>query len=150
MLALDLIGLAGEHEDPAQTLVLHPHDGGTRALDEELRHVDVGSPLGHPHEVVVKLVLGVGGDDDGPRLFLRDVGQDIAPQVLEPLVGEAESARGEERVAAPLGLRRLLDHQHRRPRLPRGQRGAQRGIASPDHHHIMHGHAGSPSSVAAN
>src|SRR5437762_7767687 len=48
VLALYLVGLAGEHEDPAYALASHPDDGRARALHEELGHVDVRAALGHP------------------------------------------------------------------------------------------------------
>ena len=137
MLALDLIGLAGEHEDPAETLAPHPGHGGTRALDEVLGHVEVRAPLRHPHQVVVELVLRVGRDHDGARLLLGDVGQDVAPEILEPLMGETKPARREEGVAAALGLRRLLDDQHRSAGFSRGKGRAEGGVAASRHHDVV-------------
>src|SRR5215467_14523850 len=113
VLAFDLVRLPREHEDPPNALALHPYDGGARALDEELCHVDVGSALGHAHEVVVELVVGVRRHHDGTGLLLGDVGQDVSPEIFEALVREAEPARGEERVAATLGFRSLFDHENR-------------------------------------
>ena len=133
----DLVGLAPEHQDPADALLPHPHDGGTGAADEVVREVGVGQPLGEPHDVVEVLALGIGRQLDRLGLPLRHVGDDVAADVLEALVGEAEPARGEERIAAALGLGRLLEDEHARPRLARRQRRAQRCIAPAHHHQVV-------------
>jgi hypothetical protein len=57
----DLVGLAPEHEDPADALLAHPHHRRAGALDEVTGEIGVGEPLGEPHDVVQVLALRVGG-----------------------------------------------------------------------------------------
>ena len=97
-----------------------------------LGEVGIGEPFGDAMEILAELGLRVSRHLDGGRLLLREIGEDVAPQVGEPLVSEAEAARGEERVPAALVLRRLLEDEHGSPALPRGQRGAEGGIATAD------------------
>ncbi len=40
----DLVGLAAEHEDPAEPWLAHPHHGGLGPAHEVLREVGVGRP----------------------------------------------------------------------------------------------------------
>jgi hypothetical protein len=88
--------------------------------------------LGEPHEVVVERLLGIRRHLDRGRLLVGEVHEHVAAQVVEPLVGEAEAAGGEERVAAALRLRRLLQHQHARPLLAGRQRRAERRVPTAD------------------
>ena len=118
-LSAHLVGLAAEHRDPADAAVLHPaHRRAGDSRTSEQRHVGVRAVLGDPHEVVVEIVLGVRIDLH-LRGFLVGEVADERPQLVEGLEGEAKAAGGEEAVAAAPRLRRLLQHEHARPRLAR-------------------------------
>src|SRR4029453_6258760 len=91
-----------------------------------------GEPLGDALEIVPELGRGIGRPLDARRLLVGEIGEDVAPQVGEALVGEAEAAGGEERIAAALVLRPLLEGEEGGAARARGQRGAQRGIATAD------------------
>ena len=69
-----------------------------------------------------------------PELFFR-VG--LGQHVLRGIVHAAQVARV-RRIAAPPLARRGFQQQHAGPRLTRHQRGAQGGIATPNHQNIYH------------
>ena len=112
VLALDLEGLAAEHRDEAHALAAHPAHRVARAADEQLGQRVVGLALGHAPQVVEVSLLVHDRQHDLARLGFGQVVQDVAAQVVEPVVHEAEAAGGEQRVAAALLDRRLLQHQH--------------------------------------
>ena len=132
VLAAHLVGLPAVHEDPAEAALAHPRHRGAGAANQMLGEVGVGEPLGDAQQIVPELGLRVGRHLDGRRLLVGEIGEDVAAKVREPLVSEAEAAGGEERVAAALVLRRLLEDEDGGPALARGQRGAERGIATAD------------------
>ena len=89
------------------------------------------------------LYMPVAYDALGGRLLqslgFGQVVEDVAAQVVEAFVHEAEAAGGEQRVAAALLERRLLQHQHLgRALLLRGDRGAQRRVSGANHDHVEH------------
>ena len=129
-------GLPAIHRHPANPLLPHPQD---RGLGLGYQHVDqlrVRKALGQAHKVVVKVVLGVAADLYRPDLFLGEVRHRL-DDVLQPVEGESKAASGEVGVATPEVNRRLLQHQHPGPVLPRRDGRAQRGVTRPHHHHIV-------------
>jgi hypothetical protein len=125
VLALDLERLPAEHREEAHALMAHPAHRVARAVDQQLGERVVGLALGHASQVVEVAVLAHHRQHDLARLGFGQVVEDVAAQVVEPLVHEAEAAGGEQRVAAALLERRLSQHQHLgRPLLLRGDRGA--------------------------
>ena len=91
--------------------------------------------MGEREQVVEKLLLGVGPEVDVLEVFLRQRRQH-GDEIVDAAEREAEGAAGEMRVAAALFERRGFEHQHARAVLVRRDRGAQGGIAGPDHEDI--------------
>src|SRR2546427_260857 len=135
---VDLVGLTAEHRDPADAAVPHPPDRRLRLAHEQHRQVGVGAVLGDAHEVVVERLLGVRIDLHRRLLLVGQIADEVT-QLLEALEGEPEAARREEAVAPAPRLRRLLQDEHARPRLARGEGGAHGGVAAPDHDDVVHG-----------
>ena len=69
------------------------------------------------------------------EIFLRQRRQH-RDEIVDAAKREAERAAGEMRVAAALLERSGLQHQHPRAVLVRRDRGAQRGVAGPDHENV--------------
>src|SRR5256886_6140029 len=128
-LAAHLEGLAPEHRDPADPLRLHPAHRGLRLAHEREREVGVGEVLGHAHQVVVVVVLGVERHVHRRLLLVGEVADQLA-YLVETLEREAEAAGREEAVAATPRLRRLLQHEDARALLARRERRAHGGVAA--------------------
>ena len=133
VLTAHLVRLPAVHEDPADAPLAHPRHRAARAADQVLGEVGVGEPLRDAEEIVAELGLGVGRHLDGRRLLVREIREDVATEVGQPLVGEAETARGEKRVAPAFMLRGLLEDENGGAALARGECRAERGIAAADH-----------------
>ena len=131
------IGLPLEHRNPAHALLAHPDHGVARAFHQQIDQVGLRQVLGHLHQIVGINLRRERRDVHLLRLGLRQIGQDIRPQVFDAIVNEAESAGGEGGIAAAILLAGLLQHQYLRPLLLGGQSGAQRGIARANHDHVI-------------
>ena len=99
----------------------------------------VGLAVRDLHQRLVEVLAVVAGEDDLARLGIRHVDQHVLAHVVEAAVHEAEAAGGEIAVAALLGLRRLLQHEHARARLAGRDRRAQGRVAGANHDHVVPG-----------
>ena len=121
--ALDLERLAPPDRRKAHALVAHPAHGGVAAPHQQVDQLRVGAILGHPRHVVEELVLGVGAEIGARDLVVGEVRHQGA-QMIDAVIGDAEGAGGEVRVAAALLLRRALQHQDRGALVGGGERRA--------------------------
>ena len=119
------VGLAERQSAPERRLeahanVVHPAEQLARALDGEFSERLVGLSAGHPIEVVEKLVLRVRPGHGRRGAVVRTT------QVARVA-----------RVAAAVKLGRPLENNDAAARARGRNRGAQRGVAAADHHHIV-------------
>ena len=94
----------------------------------------MAAEAGHPRHVVVVLlarVLSEIGVLDLPRGEIHHL-----DEILDAVEHDPHRARGEAAVPSALGLGRRLQYHHARALLARGQRGAHRRIAGPDHDYV--------------
>ena len=96
---------------------------------------------GHPLEVRPEVLLGIGLD------VVEEAGEPVLDVRQQPLEGARGSERDTEQpsaeigVAAPFGLRRLLEHHHPlRAFLAGGVGGGEGGVPRPHHDHVKVGH----------
>jgi hypothetical protein len=90
------VGLPPMHEDPAETSAPHPGHGGARPADQMLGEIGVGEAFRDAVEVVAELRFRVGRHLDGGRFLVGEVGQDVAAEIDQTPMGEAEAPGGEE------------------------------------------------------
>ena len=117
------------HEPDA--LRVHPAHRRERLPDERVRHLLIGEPLRHAHQVVEVLPLRVGADLHHVEFRLREVGDEL-DDVLYAVVGEADGAAGEVGVAAAHRLGRFFEDGDGLAGFAGGERGAERGVARAD------------------
>ena len=99
--AVDLEGLAAVDGHETHALRPQPLEGRVAAPNQELDEVRAGAVLGDPRHVVEELVLAVGPEIGVAPLLLGEVGHQLE-EVLDPIVGDADGAGREGRVAAAL------------------------------------------------
>ena len=133
--AVDLIGLASQARLQLHALPHHPLCRFETAAHQDFREIGIGPVLGQSKQVVEKLLLRVGSEVDVDEIFLRQRRQH-GDEIVDAAEREAERAAGEMRVAAALLKGSRFEHQHVRAVLLRRDRGAQGGIARPDHEHV--------------
>jgi hypothetical protein len=141
-----LEGLALVHEPQADAVPRQPGHDVAGVAHEDARHRLVAAAQRHAAHVGEELLLRVRREvRPGQRLL----GEQLA-HVLQPLVRDADRARGEGGVAARPGLVGLLEHEHASAALVRGVRGGQAGVAGagdddvPVGHRRVLPHRGSP------
>ena len=132
LLAVHLVGLAAEHRHEAHAVPAQPRHGRAGIVDQRPGEVLLGLVARHLHHRVVEELPVMGGQLDARLLRLREVGQHIGTDILQPVMDEAEAAGGEEGIAAPLLLRGLFEHDRAGTLLARRNRRAKRRIAAAD------------------
>ena len=127
------------HRDPGR--LVHPENRLVGVADEDPGEGRVRPVGGHPLEVGPEVLLGVGLD------VVEEAGKPIFDVRQQPLEGARRSERDPEQpsaeigVAAPFGLRRLLEHHHPlRAFLAGGVGGGEGGVSRPHHDHVKVGH----------
>src|SRR5438445_147327 len=96
--------------------------------------------MGDFHQLVVEKLTTVGRNNDLGTLFGRQIGYDVAGNILRAFMDKTKSARGEIGVAALFGLGRAFEHQNTRAVLMRGNRGTERSVAGAGYNHVVFSH----------
>ncbi len=144
VLAFDQVGLTAEHRHEANAVLGQPGHRRARLVDQGPGQVLVRLVVGDLHQLVVEVLAVVRRQVDLHPLGVREVGQDILGDVVEPFVGEAKATGGEIGIAALLLLRCLFQHQYPGAIFVRADRRAERRVAGAHHHHVVNlGHASS-------
>ena len=139
-LAADLERLAAVDRHEADALAAHPFERRMAAAHQQLDQIGIAAVLRHAGQIVEILVLAVGAEVRGAFLLLGEI-RDQLREIIDRVVGDADGARREGGIAAPLRNRRALEHEHAGAGFARGERRAERGIAGADHDHVrfIHG-----------
>ena len=133
----DLAGLAPVDRNEARALSTEPDHSVEAPRDEQLHESGIGAVLGQAEEVVEVLRPRVGAEVGAGDLLVSEFGD--LPEIVDPVEGEAHDAAGESAVATRLRFRGALEDDHAGAVLPRGQRGAERGVAGSHHDDVVLG-----------
>src|SRR5262249_50834214 len=121
-------GADGAVKLPHHTELSHPAHGVVGPIDQNLAEQRVGTPAGDPLQVGEEIGARVRVDQQGGGV---SVAAHDGDEVLEAVIGAAKYPAGEARVPAAQFLRGFFQHQHARPRGPRGQGRGEGGVAGP-------------------
>jgi hypothetical protein len=132
---VDAIGLPPPDRHEAHAGIAHPQHRRPAAVDQQVAQLRIGAVFGDPSHVVEELAGRIGPEIGAGGLGVGQVRHQGA-QIVHPVIDAAKGAGGEAAVAAAQGLRRALQHQHRRALVRRRQGRAKGGVAGADHNHI--------------
>ena len=120
---------------PEDALPKHPLNRRARLGDYGLYQALVGVPPRDGGEVVSEIARRVRLHADARGFAIRQIGQERA-EVVHAIVDEPKSAAGVRAVAAPLGRGRFLEDEDGHAFIPRGERGAKRGVPAADYEDV--------------
>ena len=132
-LAIYAVRLTPGHERPAHALLAQPGHRGERLPDQGGGEALVDQAVADAGQVVVHRRGGIRAHINAGHLGVAEV-RDQRADRFNVVIGETEAAAGEERVAATLVARRLLQHSDVGAPFACGESGAECCVARPHYH----------------
>ena len=121
---------------PLDALGVHPVHGRPGLGDQHLHQAAVGLAERDLRQVAPEIVRRVRLHAEAPGVPVGEAGEQVS-EVVDPVVNEPEPAPGKGAVSTLLRPGSLLQHQDRGALLAGRKRGAEGGVAGPDHYDVI-------------